>query len=236
MSDDHKLTALPTPAPTPFEFHCAADGEQGHGREQTEVCHHNGKTINAEAVRHMAAVLTAMGINLRDENFHDTPKRFVAYLHEFLQPYNASAVLKTTFAADDPASSTSYRGMVIQSNIPFRAVCAHHLLPFLGYAHLGYIPHKRVVGLSKLARLVEAVGLSTPSIQEIITDKIANNLNVVLEPSGVIVVVGAIHTCMACRGVAAPNVPTITSSVRGLFRDVQAAREEFFSCINLIKP
>lgn len=180
------------------------------------------------AAKSMRDVLYQLGIDLEDENFRDTPERFVKYLAEFLQPYDYTEILKSSFST----KGGEYHGMVIQSNIPFRAVCAHHLLPFFGHAHIGYIPSHRVVGLSKLARLVRAAGLQKPSIQETITDDIADALYEELQCRGVIVVISAVHTCMTARGVAAPNVPTTTSTVRGVYRDVPAAREEFFNALS----
>jgi GTP cyclohydrolase IA len=195
------------------------------------------KPVETEDVRYLAAaksmkeVLQHLGIDLQDENFQTTPERFVKYLAEFLQPYDAKDILKSSFST----KKAEYHGMVIQSNIPFRSACAHHLLPFFGVTHIGYIPNGRVVGLSKLARLVRAVGLRSPSIQETITDDIADALYEELEPKGVIVVISAVHTCMTARGIAAPNVPTTTSTVRGVYRDVPAAREEFFNALQLGK-
>jgi GTP cyclohydrolase I len=181
-----------------------------------------------EAMMHVEAALQLLGIDLRDENFAKTPARFIKYLAEFLQPMEAPhEILGTDFAT----KHLEYHGMVAQANIPFRGVCAHHLLPFMGTVAIGYIPNKRVVGLSKLARLVKAVGLSTPGIQEVQTDEIADIMVEALEPKGVIVVVSATHSCMSARGVAVSNVPTITSTVRGVYRDVPAAREEFFALI-----
>lgn len=175
----------------------------------------------------MTKVLEYLGVNLADENFQNTPHRFVKYLAEFLKPHHPASILGTDFAI----KKAEYHGMVTQTNIPYRAVCAHHLLPFLGSVSIGYVPNKRVVGLSKLTRVVEAVGCMSPGIQENQTDEIADVINNVLEPRGVIVVVSAMHTCMCARGVAARDVPTVTSTVRGIFRDVPAAREEFFSII-----
>lgn len=170
-------------------------------------------------------VLRDLGLDLRDQNFQDTPRRWLGYMREFmLGARHTEEQLSTFFIAP-----TDYHGMIVQSNIPFRAMCAHHLLPFFGVAHVGYIPDNKVIGLSKIARLVEAVGLEEPGIQEKMTERIANLMSVRLSARGVIVVVSAMHTCMCARGVAAPNVPTITSCVKGAFRDVPAAREEFFS-------
>lgn len=106
--------------------------------------------------------------------------------------------------------------------------CAHHLLPFFGEASIGYIPTEKIVGLSKLARLVQAAGVRKPSMQETITDDIVRTVDVVLKPRGVMVVVKAEHTCMAVRGIVTPGVSTITSAVRGVFRDAPHTRIEFF--------
>lgn len=191
------------------------------------INHHMPVENMVRATRAMETVLREMGIDMQDENFHNTPHRFVKYLAEFLQPHAAEAILGTDFAT----KHAEYHGMVTQTNIPYRAACAHHLLPFIGSVSIGYVPNKRVVGLSKLTRVVEAVGLASPGIQENQTDEIADVINKALEPRGVIIVVSAMHTCMCARGVAARNVPTITSTVRGIYRDVPAAREEFFSII-----
>lgn len=189
----------------------------------------DGKTIRqARAESFMRQAMQELGMDLNDENFQETPKRFVKYMSEFLQPYDAAAILKVGF--ESPAE---YHGMVAQANIPFRGLCAHHLAPYLGKCAIGYIPDKRVVGLSKLGRLVRAIGLATPSLQEKQTDQICDTLWESLEPKGVIVVVSAEHTCMGARGLAAPGVPTTTSSVRGIFRDVPAARQEFFDLIKI---
>ncbi len=152
----------------------------------------------------------------------DTPRRFTEYLLEYMQPFDPAELLKAEF-------KLSYAGMVVQSHIPFRMICEHHLLPALGFASVGYIPHKKVVGLSKIARLVQAVGTEKPGLQESVTDRIVDLLNTHLEPRGVICVISAEHTCMASRGVNVPNVMTTTSSITGVFRDVPQAREEFFA-------
>lgn len=161
----------------------------------------------------------------KDESLRETPRRFVNYLKEYRQPFDPGKILKNGFDAK------GHSGMVCQSRIPFTGACEHHLLPMHGHAAVGYIPNKRVLGLSKLARVVECVGRERPSMQEVICDRIADILNNSLEPKGVIVVLRAEHTCMTCRGVGTPGVVTATSSVRGIFRDVPAAREEFFAVV-----
>ncbi len=174
---------------------------------------------------HMAQIMDDLGLDAtKAHGLLEPPQRFVDYLLEFAQPLRIKEVLGNGFDVD----STGSHSMVVQTNIPFRMICEHHLLPAIGRAALGYVPNATVVGLSKLTRLVQAVGTERPSIQEAICDRIANLLDAHLEPKGAIVVLRAEHTCMACRGVNAPGIFTTTSAVRGVFRDVPAARSEFF--------
>jgi GTP cyclohydrolase I len=169
------------------------------------------------------------GDNLSPEAYEKTPRRVLRYLQEFNQPFSASEILGEMF---EGPSAEGIHGLVVQSNIPFRMMCEHHLLPATGSAFLGYIPDGKVVGLSKLARLVDAVSTSKPSMQERICETIADTLNVHTKAKGVICVIDSMHTCMACRGINTPEVVSTTSCVRGVFRDVPAARSEFFSIIN----
>lgn len=125
---------------------------------------------------------------------------------------------------------TSAREMIIVMDIPFASWCEHHLVPYMGLAHVGYIPHSGLVGLSKIARLVQAAGRGF-TIQERVTDRVADALDKVLKPSGVIVVIEAIHTCMIVRGIKAYPAKTATSAIRGVFRDSEAARVEFFALL-----
>lgn len=180
-----------------------------------------------EAAIDIASALEALGIDLTDENFKDTPDRFLSYLLEYLQPYNPNEVLKVDFNSTHPVAG--YKGMIVQTNIPFRTICPHHLLPVLGRCHIGYIPTTRLVGLSKLTRIVKSVGCEMPRMQETCTDLLADILEKHLQAKGVMVVIAANHSCMQGRGVLTDNTPTTTSSVRGLFRDVQICREEFFA-------
>ncbi len=175
----------------------------------------------------MDAFLTSAGLDIESEGLQETSRRFTDYLLEFMQPFDAADVLGTEFSLPN-----GFHSMIVQSEIPFRMICEHHLLPALGTAAIGYVPHKNVVGLSKLTRLVQAVGTEQPGLQETICDRIADLINEHLDPKGVIVVIKAEHSCMACRGVNSPGVMTSSSAVRGVFRDVPAARVEFF---NLIK-
>lgn len=185
-------------------------------------------------------ILEARGIDLKDENFKDTPKRWLKYLDHYLQPYEPKDDLGVTFGGDTKVlNSTSphldiyLRSMVIQSKIPYRAVCAHHLLPVIGVAHVAYIPKKRVVGLSKLARVVYGFSHKTPSLQEIVCNEIATALHVILDAIGAVCVISATHGCMACRGVEEPGVITTTSSLRGVFTNNAEARAEFYQLVGM---
>ena len=183
--------------------------------------------FDMERVRNgIREALLGMGLSPNEPGLVDTPDRVARFLAEFRQEHDFAEILKSEFDYNGESGA-----MVIQTDIPFRAICEHHLLPFFGHAHIGYIPTNKVVGLSKLTRLVQAVGTYRPSIQEHITNKIADLLKKHLNPLGVIVVTEAEHTCMTIRGVNAPGVKTVVSAVRGVFRDVPAARHEFLSLI-----
>ena len=173
----------------------------------------------------VTVLLVGMGLDPTEPGLLETPRRVVGYLEEFSQPQSIELILGDGFDAPDT------HNMVAQSNIPFRMACEHHLLPAMGTASIGYVPGKRVVGLSKLTRVVQAIGTSRPSLQEKITDEIAQVLADHLEPKGVIVVTRAEHACMACRGVNSPGVITTVSSIKGIFIHVPAARQEFFRLI-----
>ncbi len=170
-------------------------------------------------------VLIELGLDPGTEGLAETPRRVAAYLREYHQPFDTK-ILGVGFTTPQ-----NHHGMIVQSGIPFRMICEHHLLPATGTASIGYVPGKTVVGLSKLTRLVQAVGTEKPSLQEEVGDRIADILWRDLDPKGVIVVVSAEHSCMSARGVAAPGVLTMTSSIRGIFRDVPHARAEFFELI-----
>lgn len=167
-------------------------------------------------------ILLSFGWDMTNPSVEGTPQRFIRYLQEFHNPLDLQEILGTPFDSPDNA-------MVLQKSIPFRMVCEHHLLPALGYAALGYIPNHKVVGLSKLTRLVQACGVEKPSLQEHISHKIVEALDSCISPKGVMLVIQAEHTCMACRGVNVAGVPTVTSNTRGVFLTDAAARQEFLS-------
>jgi GTP cyclohydrolase I len=186
-----------------------------------------GKEEAEEAVRRL---LDAFGLDRNSEHFSETPRRVWGLLAEFCNPdTDLQAILKTGFDNGHERNETG--AMVVQTNIPLRGLCAHHLCPFFGTAAVGYIPGERIVGLSKLARLVDATGTMCPSTQEAITNKVADVLHEGIQTKGVMVVTKALHTCMSVRGVNTPNVYTTVSAIRGNFIHVPAAKQEFLALI-----
>src|SRR5215471_18301050 len=183
----------------------------------------NGRPqVDLEAAELAAAdFLTALGIKLDSEELRDTPGRMArAYAELFESP----PLRLTTFPNDE-----GYDELVLAREIPFRTVCAHHLLPFSGVAHVGYLPGDRILGLSKLARIVEHFACR-PQVQERLTKQVAGWLEENLEPKGVGVVIDAEHTCMTLRGVQATGTRTLTSTLLGILRSDARSRAEFLSC------
>ena len=179
----------------------------------------------------MESIIESTGIDMNDDNFKDTPSRFLKYLNCYVQPYNPKKDLETTFK---PEGVTTFdNAMIVQVGIPYRAICAHHLLPVLGTAHVGYIPNAKVVGLSKLSRLVHGITHRTPSLQENICNDITVALERFLEPLGSMCVISAEHGCMAARGVEVANVNTVTSSIKGVFIHKPESRDEFYKLVEI---
>ena len=182
----------------------------------------------ARAAAAVRELLLAVGEDPDRPGLQDTPGRVArAYAETFAGLWqDPAAVLATTFDED-------HDEMVLVKDIPMYSTCEHHLVPFHGVAHIGYIPGEdgRVTGLSKLARLVE-VFARRPQVQERMTSQIADALADVLKPRGVLVVIEAEHLCMAMRGIRKPGATTLTSAVRGIFRDNAATRSEAMSLIH----
>jgi GTP cyclohydrolase I len=172
------------------------------------------------AERAVEELLDALGYSVRSESLAATPRRVAKSLAELL---TARPYAFTTFPNEE-----DYDEMVVVRDIPFHSLCEHHLLPFFGVAHVGYIPVERIVGLSKLARVVEAT-CRRLQVQERMTTQIATYLNKALVPGGVAVVLEAEHLCMTIRGVAKPGARTVTSTLLGAFRDNAQTRQEFLS-------
>lgn len=173
----------------------------------------------AAAVRE---ILLAIGEDPDRDGLQETPARVAKMYREIFSGLRESADhhLQVTFEAD-------HDEMVMVRDIPMYSCCEHHLVPFLGKAHVAYIPGNdgRITGLSKLARLVDAYA-KRPQVQERLTSQIADEIERTLEPKGVLVVIEAEHLCMSMRGVRKPGASTVTSAVRGLFRDNVATRAE----------
>ena len=174
------------------------------------------------AMKAVAELLLALEQDINSEGFHDTPRRVAEMYIE--QCTATDAELKVTF------KQLTYDGMVILRDIPFVSYCQHHMLPYFGRAHIAYVPRKRVLGLSKLARLIYSCSVGF-TIQENVTESVADRLYSEVEPLGCMVIIEAEHGCISHRGSRAIGASTVTSVVRGIFRDVSAARSEFLSLI-----
>ena len=175
----------------------------------------------------VASIIEAIGEDPQREGLVGTPARVAEMYAELFMGINKDPKEELSVIYE-----VGHREMVIVRDIPFYSMCEHHLLPFYGMVHVGYIPdvQGRVVGLSKLARVVEVIA-SRPQIQERMTTEIADTIMDGLKPSGVAVVVQAEHLCMIMRGVKKPGSNIITSAIRGAFRKKAETRAEFFSLI-----
>jgi GTP cyclohydrolase IA len=172
------------------------------------------------AARAVADLLKALGRDPRSEHLADTPRRVARAYAEMLTPRDFDLA---TFPNDE-----GYDELVLARNIPVQSVCEHHLLPFHGVAHVGYLPGARILGLSKLARMVELFARDL-QVQERLTKQVADRLQNDLAPKGVGVVIEAEHLCMSLRGVHATGSRTITSALHGALREDARSRQEFFA-------
>jgi GTP cyclohydrolase IA len=199
-----------------------AGEEPGDGKPSCEPAPVDQPRI-ARAVRE---ILLAIGEDPDREGLADTPQRVARMYAEIFCGLHSdpSRHLKRAF-------SVEYDEMVIVRDISFDSMCEHHLLPFIGKAHVGYLPRGRVAGLSKLARVVEEIS-RRPQVQERMTHQIADLFNADLDPKGVIVILEAEHTCMTIRGIRKPGSLTVTSAVRGLFKSNPASRAEAMALIH----
>jgi GTP cyclohydrolase I len=165
-------------------------------------------------------LLLALGADIDSAGLHDTPRRVADAYVELLTPRPFRA---TTFPNDE-----GYDELIVARSIPFHSLCMHHLLPFYGVAHIGYLPAQRIIGLSKLGRVVEMFARDL-QIQERLTAQIAGWLQQELEPTGAGVVLEAEHLCMSLRGLRQAGIRTVTSSLHGVVRDDARTREEFLA-------
>ena len=174
----------------------------------------------ARAEEAAAELLLALGQPIDTPHLADTPRRMA---HAFAEMLTVGDFELTTFP-----NTERYDELVLVQDIPLRSVCEHHMLPFVGVAHVGYLPADRILGLSKFARVVEFFS-HRPQTQERLTQQIAEHLHTALAPRGVGVVIEAEHTCMTLRGVRAAGARTVTSALLGTLRDDGASRAEFLS-------
>jgi GTP cyclohydrolase I len=178
----------------------------------------------AAAERAAADFLAALGVDVDRPGLRETPARMA---RAYAELFAAEPLRLTTFPNDE-----GYRELVLARAIPFRTVCEHHLLPFSGVAHVGYLPGERILGLSKLARLVEHFA-ARPQTQERLTKQVADALAARLQPRGTGVLLEAEHSCMTVRGVRALGSTTVTSAFTGALDTDARARAEFFTLAGL---
>jgi GTP cyclohydrolase IA len=194
--------------------------------EPEPVPSHHGVDLDA-AESAAADLLAALGADLADESLNGTPRRMARLYSELLTP---AAFNPTTFPNDG-----GYDELVVARGIPFHSLCEHHLLPFVGVAHVGYLPGERILGISKLARVVDFYSRSL-QVQERLTTQIAGWLQEELSPKGVGVVLEAEHLCMSLRGVQKQGATTVTSALHGLVRDDPRTRQEFLALTGRTTP
>jgi GTP cyclohydrolase I len=204
-----------------------ASGEPAKTTAGAVVAPDFGSPSREEAEAAVRTLIRWAGDDPLREGLRDTPRRVVDSYLEFFSGYGAdpAEILRRTFAETD-----GYDEIVLLRDIRFESHCEHHMAPIIGRAHVAYLPHRRVVGISKLARLVEAYAKRL-QIQEKMTAQIANNINDILEPKGTAVIIEAAHQCMTTRGVHKPGVMMTTSRMLGAFRDDPATRRELLAMI-----
>ncbi len=186
------------------------------GREQEKL---------DKIAHHVRGILTVLGLDLGDPNLAETDLRVAKLYLEMFHGLQEGAEPKvTTFPNDE-----GYSHMVMEKQIPFYSMCAHHLVPFYGHAHIAYIPRERILGLSKFARILEFYA-KRPQLQERLTEQVVTFLEEKLEPQGAMVVIEARHLCVEMRGVKKPGALTVTSAIRGIFHQ-RPVREEFLDLL-----
>jgi GTP cyclohydrolase I len=184
-----------------------------------------GDRVRAVA-EHMRAIIELLGLDLSDPNLAETPERVAKMYMELFGGLAEGAEPDITFFPNDE----HYTAMVIEKDIPFYSLCAHHFVPFYGKAHISYIPREKIVGLSKIPRILEFYA-RRPQLQERLTEQVAGFLAEKLSPQGVMVVIEARHLCVEMRGVKKPGALTVTSAIRGIFFN-RPVREEFLDLLN----
>ena len=186
------------------------------------------KPTEEEALKAVRTLLAFTGDDPDREGLVETPDRVVRAYKEFYAGYEVDpeAILSKTFEEVE-----GYDEMVIVKNIRVESHCEHHMVPILGMGHIGYIPNKRVVGISKLARIIDVYGKRLQT-QETMTAQIADTINKVLQPKGVGVIIDAAHQCMTTRGIHKTETSTVTSRMLGVFKENAITRTEFMNLIH----
>jgi GTP cyclohydrolase I len=174
----------------------------------------------------MRRIIDSLGLDPRDPNLAGTPERVAKMYLEMFHGLSEGAEPTVTIFPNEE----HYTAMVMEKDIPFYSMCSHHFVPFYGHAHVAYIPNERIVGLSKMPRIVEFYA-RRPQLQERLTEQIAGFMAEKLQPQGVMVVIEARHLCVEMRGVKKPGALTVTSAIRGIFFN-RSVREEFLDLLN----
>ena len=197
-------------------------------KNNDNVIRFNPNPSREEAMRAVKTLIAWAGDNPDREGLIETPKRVVKAYEEFFEGYkiDPTEILSKTFEEVE-----GYDEMVLIKNIKLESHCEHHIVPILGKAHVAYMPKKRVVGISKIARLVD-VFAKRLQIQETLTSQIAETLQNVLDPLGVAVLIDASHQCMTTRGVHKPESSTVTKKMIGIFREDKILQSQFMELIN----
>lgn len=196
----------------------------GRYLEDTVLTSDKGRDVDLES--NVKKMLKLLGEDSEREGLIDTPKRVARALHFLTSGYN----ITVEEVVRDALFEEKCEEMVIVKDVEFYSLCEHHMLPFFGRAHIGYLPQNRVIGLSKIARVVDVFARRL-QVQERLTTQIASGLLNVLNAHGVAVVLEASHFCMVMRGVQKQNSKTVTSSMLGAFRDDSRSRSEFMELI-----
>lgn len=179
-----------------------------------------------EIAEHVGRIIEILGLDPADPNLVGTPERVAKMYLELFHGLTEGAEPTVTFFPNDER----YTSMVMEKDIPFYSLCAHHFVPFYGHAHIAYVPNEKIAGLSKLARILEFYA-RRPQLQERLTEQVATFLAENLDPQGVMVVIEARHLCVEMRGVKKPGALTVTSAIRGIFSS-KPVREEFLDLLN----
>ena len=176
---------------------------------------------------HVRSIIEILGLDpATDPNLKETDRRVAKMYLEMFSGLSEGAEPNITCFPNDEG----YSAMVMEKDIPFYSMCAHHFVPFYGHAHMAYIPNERIIGLSKMPRIVE-FSAKRPQLQERMTEQVAAYLEQRLRPQGIMVVLEARHLCVEMRGIKKPGALTVTSAIRGIF-NTQTVREEFLDLLN----